>query len=255
MIDPKVLASIGAHAILRNIEDFTELVPDAAKIIGKKRVSIRFSIPEIDKLTLKFDNGKCLAMRGEGIPSNMNLLFTNPEHFIGMLKGTKMPIPTRGLQHLGFLSKDFVKLTDLMTEYLKPDPERLKNDAEFRRVSTILTAYVACFSLCEIANLDRVGKITNSCIEDGVISFEIKDELYIHLVKKDGKLTCVKGAHPKPDAFMIFDDIDTACGVLTGTLDSFACIGGGKLTVKGHMNMIDNLNRLLNQVQFYSAEV
>ncbi|MDO5014482.1 MAG: SCP2 sterol-binding domain-containing protein [Clostridia bacterium] len=255
MIDPKVLASIDAHAILRNLEDFTDLVPEASKIIGKKRVAIRFSIPELDKLTLKFDNGKCRAMRGDDIPCNMNLRFTSPEHFIAMIKGTKMPIPTSGFHHLGFLAKDFIKLTDLMTEYLKPDPERLKNDAEFRKVSTILTAYVACFALCEIANLDKVGKVTNNGIEDGVISFEIKDELYIHIVKKDGKLTCVKGAHPQPDAFMIFDTIDTACGVLNGTLDSFACIGAGKLTVKGHFNMIDNLNRLLNQVQFYSAEV
>ena len=52
---------------------------------------------------------------------------------------------------------------------------------------------------------------------------------------------------------MTFDSIDTAKGLIDGELDAMACISGGSLDTRGHMLMLDNLNKILNIVPKYLA--
>lgn len=248
--DSMVLASINLHAVLRNIEDLCRLAPEARKLISGSRTAIRFSVPGIRPLTLDFRNGECKASDDPGAEYNMKLRFTNPEHFNGMVDGKRNPIPTRGFRHLGFLKDKFTKLAEILTSYLRPDPARLQRDPEFRRRSTILTAYTAFYALSEIARLDPLGRITAARIPDGDILVEA-EELAINLEVAGGRLQTKKGRLEYPDALMYFDSIDTANGILGGTLDSYACIGSGRLTLSGRIPMLDNLNKLLSQVAGY----
>ena len=93
---------------------------------------------------------------------------------------------------------------------------------------------------------------------DGKIVLGIKDVCYATLIKKGGNgpdahLTCVRHKEPDGRAFMTFDSIDTAKGLIDGELDAMACISGGSLDTRGHMLMLDNLNKILNIVPKYLA--
>lgn len=136
---------------------------------------------------------------------------------------------------------------------MKPDPQRLKEDETFRHKSTELTAYTAFYALSEVGNIDPIGQLNAGRIEDGVINVEVKGGPALHIIKEKGRLTTAKGKHVNARAFMFFDSLETAGGILTGTLDSYAAIGSGKLAFRGRIPMIDNLNKLLNQVSAYLA--
>lgn len=253
MIDQKVLASINLHAVLRNIEDLIRLSPEAAKLLPEKALAIRFSVPDIDKLVLEFSEKGCRALRGDDVPYDMHLRFTNAEHLNLMIEGEKNPIPTKGFMHIGFLKNDFIELADLLTVYLKPDLDRLRTDPAFNHKSTELTAYTAFYALSEIGNIDKIGQLNANRIEDGVINIEVKDGPALHIIKENGRLTTVKDKHVNARAFMFFDSLETAGGILMGTLDSYAAIGSGQLSFRGRIPMIDNLNKLLSQVSAYLA--
>lgn len=253
MKNEKVLASINLHAVLRNIEDLIRLCPEASKYLPDKSLAIRFSVPDIDKLVLEFADGKCRAHRGEDAPYNMNLRFSDAEHLNLMIEGKKNPLPTKGFTRIGFLKNEFTDLADLLTAYLKPDPKRLQEDETFRHKSTELTAYTAFYALSEVGNVDPIGRLNAGRIEDGAINVEIKNGPASHVIKEKGRLTTAKGKHVNAKAFMFFDNLETAGGILTGTLDSYAAIGSGQLAFRGRIPMIDNLNKLLSQVSAYLA--
>jgi putative sterol carrier protein len=43
---------------------------------------------------------------------------------------------------------------------------------------------------------------------------------------------------------MEFADIDTAGGVINGTLDAMTAVSTGRLETKGHMLMLDSFNKI-----------
>lgn len=248
--DPKVLAAINLHAILRTMEDLCELDSTAAELIQGAKTSIRFVIPEIKSMVLDFRNGQCKAHEDAGASANMSLRFTGPEHFNRMVDGQANPIPTRGFSHIGFLKNSFTQLAERLTAYLKPDPSELAADPEFKRSSTLLTAYVAFFALAQVAELDPLGQVNASRIADGNILIQLED-VGLTLKVRDHHISVEKGSCPRPDATMHFSSIDVANGILSGTLDSYACIGNGSLAISGTVPMVDDLNKLLAQVSGY----
>lgn len=252
MVDERVVAAINLHSILRNIEDLCEMDEQSRQVIGNKCLTIRFYVPDLEKLYLVFGDNECRAVSGGTMRSNLNLRFFGSSHFNKMIEGTKNPLPTKGFRHIDFLKNDFTKLAERLEFYLKTTKEDLLNK-DFNKNSTILTSYTAFFALSQIANYDRIGKSLAHHIEDGVINIEVKDSIGIHVVIKDGKFTTVKGVHPNPKARMVFSDLNVAGGILRGELDSFACMGESKLAVFGRIPMVDYLNKLLSLVSVYLA--
>jgi hypothetical protein len=249
MADEKVKACINLHAVLRNLEDLCELDPMSREIIQGKNVALKFSMAGIPKSVITFAEGKCTAVKDDG-PCSINLFFSSPQNFNLMIEGKKNPIPTRGFRHIGFLKNEFTKLADRLSYYLKPTAELL-GDKEYARINTILTAYTAFFAIPEIANWDPLGQLNASRIADGAINVEVVDGPAICITAKGGRLETSKGKIANARAFMVFDSIDTASGILNGTLDSYSCIGEGRLSISGFVPMIDNLNKILAQVPGY----
>lgn len=251
-INDQVLAAINLHAILRAMEDLCALDKEASQLVAQDQVSIRFQVPQIPKLTLAFDHGACTAQRDTQQAANMVLQFTSPQHFNSMILGSANPIPLKGFGRIGFLKNKFTALADRLTAYLRPDPARLEKDPEFKRNSTILTAYVAFFALAEIANLDPKGQAMAKGIQDGNILVNF-GEIPLHIELKNHQLTAHKGAVAHPLAIMDFKDLDIAAGILGGHLDSYSAIGTGDLRIMGQIHMIDNLNSILALVPGYLA--
>lgn len=69
-----------------------------------------------------------------------------------MIDGTVTPIPRKGFTRIGFLTGTFIKLTDILTRYLRPSAEDLV-DEHFFEVSTTLMLYVIAGAVAQIGNL------------------------------------------------------------------------------------------------------
>ena len=251
MIDGLTMACINLHSVLRNLEDLCELDEEAKELIRDKDISILFSAKGVPEATISFKNGKCTVQRGKQEPYDMKLYFRSPDHFNKMIQGEANPIPVKGLTKINFLKNEFISLTNRLEYYLKPEDDQL-NDPDFSEINTILTAYTAFFALAEIGNNDKIGKINASRIPDGTIGISILDGgPSICLTAKDGKLITKKGTDGNCRAHMNFDCLATANGILNGTIDSYTCIGDGRLSIKGYIPMVDNMNKLLAQVPAY----
>ncbi len=249
-MNQNVMAAINLHAVIRNLEDLTILDDEARRSIASVDRALKFSIPQMDPLTLVFKAGQCQALRGGAVPCDMQLRFTGAEHFNKMVQGDAIPIPTKGLFKLGFLKNEFTALSERLEVLLRPQVEQLK-DPVFRKNSTILTAYTAFFAISEVARYDEVGQYLAHKMQDGNVAIIVAGETIVSLRIKDGQINTQKGATDTVRAKMIFDSWDTAEGVLRGTRDTYACMGKGQLAISGHIPTIDYMNKLLNIVSRY----
>lgn len=249
MIDPYVKARCALFGVLQNISYLMEHDEESKKIIGDKKIAIQFNVKNGPKGNLSFADGKAEMKEGKH-KSDILLYFTSPQHFNKMIDGKANPIPLKGFTQIKFLTGPFQNLTKRLEYYLKPTPENLK-DAEFFKRNTEMTAYTAFFSLAEIANYDTNAASLAKYIPDGDILVEIKNGPAITATAKKGKLIVSKGKTSQPRSVLGFDGIRTAHGILNNTLDSFTALGMGKMTMKGFIPMVENLNPILDKVEAY----
>ena len=114
MKDERTLAFINFHAILGALTELCRLDKGAAKLISGKKVAVGISVKDGPCGTLFFNDGKCTV--GEGTAeADIKLPFSSCAKFNGMINGTVTPIPSRGFTKIGFLTKQFTLLTDMLT--------------------------------------------------------------------------------------------------------------------------------------------
>ncbi len=250
LMDTKTLAHINMYGILGTLENLCDIVPEASALLeGKKPISIGLEVKDGPSATLYFKNGKCRMEQGCGA-CDVKLPFSSCEKFNGLIDGTTTPIPSKGFQHIGFLLKTFTALTDVLTKYLQPNEDDLK-DPVFYEKSTTLMLYVIGVAIAQIGNNDQVGKFSAKAIEDGSVLMGIKDGPSVELVCKNHRLITLKKAPEKYRSAMIFDSIETARGLFDGKLNALSCIGTGKIEMHGLVSMLDNVNRILDRVALY----
>lgn len=252
MTDAKTLAYINLYGIFGALENLCALDEDArALLTNKKPITIGIEVKGGPAATITFKNGRCRMEDGIG-PCDIKLPFSSCEKFNGMIDGTVMPIPSKGFTHIGFLLKDFIKLTDLLTRYLRPDPEDLK-DRRFFEISTSLLFYTISVAISQIGNNDEIGKFSAKHMVDGDIRLSIKDGPKATIRIKDHRLLTIKKDTDNPRALMEFGSIDLARDLFDGNVNSIACVGEGKITMGGMISMVDNMNRILDLVGLYLA--
>ena len=162
------------------------------------------------------------------------------------------PIPRKGFTHLSFLTKNFIGLTGILEAYLRPDPEKLK-DEEFFRISTTLMLHLIGAAVAQIGNEDPVGRASASYIPDGVARLAIGDDIAIGIAAKDHSLTALHDNLPPASATMRFDNLHLARDLFDGKVHSLAAVGMGQIRISGMIPMIDNVNRILDRVALYLA--
>ena len=252
MTDAKTLAYINMYAIFGALENLCELDQDArALLTNKKPITIGFDVKDGPKATIIFKNGRCRMEDGIG-PCDIKLPFASCEKFNGMIDGTVTPIPSKGFTHIGFLLKDFIKLTDLLTRYLRPEPEDLM-DERFFNISTSLMFYVISVAIAQIGNNDEIGKFSADHMVDGDILMSIKDGPKATISVRNHRLLTLKKATDKPRAIMEFGSMKLARDLFDGNVNSVACVGDGSIVMGGMISMIDNMNRILDLVGLYLA--
>ncbi|MGN1418735.1 MAG: hypothetical protein ACI4W6_05350 [Acutalibacteraceae bacterium] len=252
MTDAKTLAYINLYGILGSLENLCELDEEASKLAQvKKPISVAISVKGGPAATLTFKNGRCRMEQGI---ANCDVLlpFSSCEKFNGLIDGTVTPIPAKGFSKIGFLLKNFTKLTDILTKYLRPDPKDLEDEVFFEK-STKIMFYLIAVALSQIGNNDEIGKFSASNIPDGIIEMGIKNSVAATIRVKDGHMVTIK---QKPESYrskMEFASIKVARDLFDGNINAVASIGEGTVTMSGLVSMIDNVNRILDRVALYLA--
>ena len=252
MTDAKTLAYINMYAVLGTLENLCELDPKASALVADiKPISVGFEVKDGPSATITFKNGRCRMEQG-CTDCDIKLPFSSCEKFNGLIDGTVTPIPSKGFTHIGFLLKDFTKLTDLLNKYMRPDPADLENE-DFFRISTSLMLYTITVAIAQIGNNDEIGKFSADHMVDGEIAFSIKNGPATTIRVKNHRLLGIKKPCEAPRAIMEFESINLARDLFDGKVNAVACIGKGDIVMKGMISMLDNLNRILDRVALYLA--
>lgn len=249
MKDQTTLAYVNTFAVLKDLEVLCELDGEAKKLATPASpVSISLNVTDGPKATLEFSGGKC-TMR-EGLGGSIKLKLNSPEHLNQMVDGTKSPLPYGGFTKIGFLTKNFTAMTDILSAYLKATPEALKDRAFFER-STTLMLYLVANALSAIGNNDKLGKVSAAAIPDGSIALEIEGGPCAEIVVKDHHMVTYNRKAENPRSYMIFRGYDVARGLFDGSVESMSALAAGNIIMKGYIPMIDNLNKVLSRVAVY----
>ena len=252
MKDTSVLARCNLFAVLGAIPKLIELDPEAAALVAGKRIKIGFSVKNCAEATLVIRDGKAEMVKGTK-GCSIKLYFASPEKFNALIDGTGTPLPVSGFHHIGFLLKEFTKLTDILSAYLRPTPERLSDPVFFER-STTLMLYVIGRAIVQIGNHDKVGMFSASNITDGKILLGIGDDLTVAIHAKNSHLMF----NPTPNresvtSQMVFDSLQTARDLFDGRINAIAAVGMGQVRINGMISQVDNVNRILDRVAIYLA--
>ena len=140
MKEAKSMAFVNAYGVLATLENLCDMVDEAKAVCRglKKPVSLCFDVTDGPCVTYHFTQDGCKMTEGDyGCTCKMK--FASPEKFNALIDDSKPGIPAKNIaQVLSFLMGPFTKLTNILTKYLMPSEEDLK-DKDFFRKSTILT--------------------------------------------------------------------------------------------------------------------
>lgn len=254
MKESKAMAYVNMYGVLGCLENLCA-VDDIAKAILsslQKPVSLCFSVKDGPCCTFHFTKDGCKMTEGDaGCTARMR--FISPEAFNNLIDKSIPGIPTKSpLVVLRFLLGPFTKLTDRLTELLRPGEEALKDRAFFEE-STILTLYTIAGAISALANTDSISKVSAEYTVDGEISLGIKDAAKVTILVKDHHFTTIKEPTENPRAIMEFADLDLAAGLFAGKVSTINEMCKGTIYVRGMISMLDNVNRILDRVSAYLA--
>ncbi len=250
--DAKTLAYINMYAVLGTLENLCELSAEARELVKtKKPVSIGFDVKGGPKATLTFKNGRCRMEQGCDA-CDVKLPFSSCEKFNGLIDGTVTPVPSKGYTKIMFLLKQFTPLTDILNKYMRPSEEDLK-DPEFFEISTKLLFYTISVAISQIGNYDEIGSFSAGYIPDGVIKMSIAGGPSAGIEVKDHHMITLKKEPEKYRSIMEFGSMQLAHDLFDGKVNAVAKIGEGEIIMKGMINMLDNMNRILDRVGLYLA--
>ena len=251
MKDTTVLARCNLFAVLGAIPHLLKLDPDAAALVAGKNIKSGLSVKDGPKATLIFKDGEAEMVKGTA-GCSIKLWFPSPDKFNALIDGTGTPIPVSGFHHIGFLLGAFTKLTDLLSAYLRPEPEKLADPVFFER-STTLMLYVIGRAIVQIGNHDKVGQFSASNIVDGVAKLSIADGPAAAILCKDHRMTASHSEPKQVFSYMEFQSMELARALFDGQVNAIAAVGLGQVRIGGMIAQIDNINRILDRVAVYLA--
>lgn len=249
--DERALASCNLYAILGSIPTLLELDDTARALVSDKTISLGFDVKGGPRATLYFENGRA-RMTHSLDKCSIRLFFSSPAKFNALIDGNGMPLPLSGFFRLGFLLKEFTKLTDLLSAYLRPTPEALADEAFFA-CSTRLMLSVIANAVATLGNEDAVARFSASNIVDGVIRLSIGSEISMAVEAKDHHLSVLDTVPETVMSEMCFADLRVARDLFDGNINAVVAVGEGKVRIRGMISQIDNVNRILDRVSLYLA--
>lgn len=133
------MAYINMFGILGSLPMLCKLDKSASELADlKKPISLCMTVKGGPKATFIFADGGCMVCDGEQ-KCDIKIPFSSCEKFNGMIDGTVTPIPSKGFTKIGFLLKNFIKLTDILSAYLRATETHQRFIAEMVKRGVYLT--------------------------------------------------------------------------------------------------------------------
>jgi len=245
------LACLNLQAVLPNLEELVRHDPTAADIAGKRDICIQFLVNNGPAAYVEFNHGVCTVQKGKRSDADVKLFFTSCRHLNRMFKNQAKPIPVKGLTKLGYLTKEFKKITERMEYFLTPDDKRLAQP-DYMAVNTRLTLNTAARAICVLVKGDPAARNVAAGIPDGTIMLKVlPDGPAAALSFSNRQATMTTEEAGKPMAMMLMKDLKTANDLLNQKLDPFAAIALGDIMIRGQTPMIDCLDLILERIPHY----
>ena len=165
-----------------------------------------------------------------------------------MFDGRAVPIPLRGLTRLGWLRRDFSRLTNRLEAYLKTNGTAASDQSETLLATLLLQT--GAFASSELALLEPTCRKIAARMRDGVLSVEVSREgPGIHAIVSAGEIRVGKGLHENPSARLTFRNAAIATALLQNQLDAYQAIAEGDLVLAGQIGMIEDFMLILDHVE------
>jgi len=247
----RALAYVNMFAILGVLPYLCQLDGVAAGLANVNNISLGLKVKDGPAATLIFDKGTCRMVPG---CRNVDIClpFSSCRRFNGMIDGTVTPIPSKGFLKIKFLLKNFIKLTDMLNEYLRASKEQLEDD-NFFYISTMLMFRLIAQAAVQLGNEDEISRLSVSNMPDGVVRLGISDKYFAYIQVKEHKLSLLTEAPPAITSALDFQNMTIARALFDGEVSSIACVGRGEIRMTGLINQLDNFNRILSRVAAYLA--
>jgi hypothetical protein len=250
-MDDLVTAGLNLHAVLPNLEELVLYDRAARELCRDWRVAVQFTVRDGPSANVAFADGRCVVTRGKA-RADVVLYFTSPAHLNRMFAGKANPIPLWGFTRLGWLSREFARLTDRLTYFLKPT-DMLLADPAYLALNTRLTLNVAALAVPVLVKDDPVSRVLAQYVGKGILLLQVlPDGPAVH-VDFGAEVTAAKTGHDRPAARVQLESTAVANRFLGGKLDAFAAIAAGQVAIAGRIPMIDNISHILDRIPFFLA--
>ena len=250
VVEEKIKAGVNLFAVIKNIEQLVVLDLEIKELTKNWNITIEFRVRNGPIASVKFKDGKCSVIKGKFKKSTVVLFFMSERHLNKMFDGKANPIPLKGFTKLGFLDKQFSKVTDKLEYYLKPTPELL-NDKDYLKINTIFTLTTAINALPVVMEFDPKAKLTGShltkgslliSVENGPSAFVNTDKNLLEVVDQNSKeATCE----------MIIKNIDIANKFFSGEVEIFSALAKQDIKIVGQTYLLDNIGLILDRIPIY----
>lgn len=248
-MDQRVLAYINLYAVLGSLKTMCHIDDNAQKLISGKNISVGFAVKDGPSATIAFKDGKCFIYDGTN-SCTIKLPFKNCEKLNDMVNGKYTPMPSKGLTKVSFLLREFTQLTDMLSKYLRPSEEDLKNE-QFFDISTKIMFDLVLSAVAQIGNEDKIGMASAGYITDGAVKFKIFGGPVGYITVRDHKLKAALGDTDDFTSYMEFADMSTARDLFDGKINAVASVGLGKVRIGGMISQVDNINRIMDRITLY----
>jgi hypothetical protein len=262
-----VRARLNLLAVLPNLEDVVRYDPEMAELVKGSRVTIQFSVAGGLKAFVRLADGACTVGRGSAKAASVDgsrtgadgsrtgaevvLWFASAAHLNRMFDGKAQPIPLRGFRHLGFLKKEFTRLTDRMAYFLKPTPGLLA-DPGYLAMNTRLTLNTAVYAVPVLLAHDPEVSRFRGMFTSGSIALRVlPDGPNVGLALGPDEIRPIKGDIEKPTALIALGSLEIANAFLNGSMDTFAAVAKGDVAVWGQLPKVDTLALVLDRLAKY----
>ncbi|MCK5866806.1 MAG: hypothetical protein KAG14_00260 [Mycoplasmataceae bacterium] len=245
-----IKAGVNLYAVLKNIENLVILDDEMKKLTKDWDISIKFRIRKGPVATVSFSKGSCKVAQDDSLSTDVVLFFTSPKHLNNMFDGNGTPIPLKGFTKLGFLDKEFSKVTDKLEYYLKPTPELLKNKT-YHEINTIFTLTTAVYALPVVMEFDPKAKLTGSHLTKGSLLINVENGPR-QLINTDKSFIEVASDNTlEATCEMQIKDVDIANKFFSGQIDIFSAIAKEDIKIVGQTYLLDSVGLILDRIPIY----
>lgn len=249
-IEEKIKAGVNLYAVIKNIEQLVILDPEIKELVKNWDISIEFRVKKGPVASIKFKDGNCEVIKGKFKRTDVILFFMSEAHLNKMFDGNANPIPLKGFTKLGFLDKEFSKVTDKLEYYLKPTPELL-SEAEYQRINTIFTLTTAVNALPVIMEFDPKAKLTGSHLTKGSLFINVENGPNAFINTDKNYIEVGKGSSADSTCEMIIKDINIANKFFSGEVDIFSALAKQDIKIVGQTYLLDNIGLILDRIPIY----